>query len=316
MKAILVGNGRFGSVYRERLSDHQRFEVVGIVEPRRENIPHGNWMVSATLEKMLPSVEADCVVIASPPITHADYAIQALNAGKDVFCAKPGGVTPSDARMIRRAAERNHRAFFVDYTMQSAPEANFIFGQLGAIGEVTRFSSVRRVVTGPRPETIILDLACHDLAAFWEFYDTSMIMKVGAHRPDHNGIIIDLFDEDDVLVGTIRCSYDADRPTRSIFLRLRANNEMVDERYSITWNQHWRDVHVASKKEGMSFNFRDNPDPITLALSRFYSMSRYRLSGRMFANIFDQHKWVHDITSAAHESLHMGGTPMVTSDFA
>ena len=49
-----------------------------------------------------PSVEA--IVIASPQTTHRQIALEALAAGKPVFCEKPLGASLEDARAMAAAA--------------------------------------------------------------------------------------------------------------------------------------------------------------------------------------------------------------------
>lgn len=68
--------------------------------------------------------EADCVYIASPPLTHLGHARAALNAGKAVFTEKPLGVDLADSRA------------FVQETAGERVAVNFTFASSAAVGEL------------------------------------------------------------------------------------------------------------------------------------------------------------------------------------
>lgn len=69
----------------------------------RHQVPaHG-----ADLGAVLARDDVDLVYVATPPATHADIALRALDAGKHVLIEKPIATTPEDAeRILARAAER------------------------------------------------------------------------------------------------------------------------------------------------------------------------------------------------------------------
>ena len=57
-----------------------------------------------------PAREGDIVVVATPPDTHADLAVQALHSGRHVLCEKPLALTVAEARtMLEAARARNRR---------------------------------------------------------------------------------------------------------------------------------------------------------------------------------------------------------------
>src|SRR5262249_46207758 len=64
----------------------------------------GNPMTS--LAAALARPDADVVVIATPPHTHAPLALQAIAAGKHVVCEKPFTRDKDQALELQRAAER------------------------------------------------------------------------------------------------------------------------------------------------------------------------------------------------------------------
>lgn len=60
-------------------------------------------------EKLLELKEVDAVLIASPDHWHKDHAVDAMNAGKDVYVEKPLCRTLEEAPVMVQAARRNNR---------------------------------------------------------------------------------------------------------------------------------------------------------------------------------------------------------------
>ena len=89
--------------------------------------------------KLLEMKEVDAVLIATPDHWHAGVAIDALNAGKDVYVEKPLTLTIEQGPPIVRAARVNNRICQVGMQQRSgqhylqAKEAYMKTGQLGQI---------------------------------------------------------------------------------------------------------------------------------------------------------------------------------------
>jgi len=85
--------------------------------------------------------EIDAMLIATGDRWHALAATLAMQAGKDVYCEKPGTMTVAEGRALVNAAERHCRVFQTG--AQRMSEANFVFptelarnGQLGQLHTV------------------------------------------------------------------------------------------------------------------------------------------------------------------------------------
>lgn len=74
--------------------------------------PDGHLFTS--FDKMLAEADVDAVIIATPAHTHADLAIEALEAGKHVFVEKPMAMDTKQARFIEDAI--GDRIFMVGHT--------------------------------------------------------------------------------------------------------------------------------------------------------------------------------------------------------
>ncbi|WP_308291212.1 Gfo/Idh/MocA family protein [Microbacterium ureisolvens] len=97
--------------------DGIRVDAIGARDPERArvfaervNLPkHGDY------ETILSDPEIDLVYLALPPITHAEWAIRALQAGKHVLCEKPLSVNGTTASAIADAATETGRRAFVGF---------------------------------------------------------------------------------------------------------------------------------------------------------------------------------------------------------
>lgn len=91
-------------------------------------------------EKLLEMKEVDAVLIGSPDHWHKDHAVDAMNAGKDVYVEKPLCRTFDEAPLMVRAARQNDRVCQVGLQQRSGPvyiEARDQFVKSSRIGKVT-----------------------------------------------------------------------------------------------------------------------------------------------------------------------------------
>ena len=58
----------------------------------------------ADWRRIIDRKDVDAVFIATPPHLHSEMAIAAIQAGKNVYCEKPIGVTPAQVRAVLEAA--------------------------------------------------------------------------------------------------------------------------------------------------------------------------------------------------------------------
>ena len=59
--------------------------------------------------------------MATPAETHADLAIQAMRAGKDVFVEKPMALTMEDAEKMQKVALETDRILMVGHLLEYHP---------------------------------------------------------------------------------------------------------------------------------------------------------------------------------------------------
>ena len=83
----------------------------------RHHIP--NWYTDA--QALVDDPDVNAVYIATPPSTHATYAIMAMKSGKAVYVEKPMASNYEDCCRINRIAEKTHVPCFVAYYRRYLP---------------------------------------------------------------------------------------------------------------------------------------------------------------------------------------------------
>ncbi len=110
---------------------------------------------------VLDRSDIDAVVIATPDHWHTKIAIEAMQAGKDVYCEKPLTLTIKEGRQIAEAEAKTGRVLQVG-TMQRS-EFNRRFGTAAAMVRAGRVGNIKRVTcaldgapsSGPIPKAKI-----------------------------------------------------------------------------------------------------------------------------------------------------------------
>jgi predicted dehydrogenase len=83
----------------------------------RHNVP--KWYTNAT--ELISDTEVDAVYIATPPDTHASYAIEAMRAGKPVYVEKPMARNYAECLEMLKVSEETGMPIWVAYYRRSLP---------------------------------------------------------------------------------------------------------------------------------------------------------------------------------------------------
>jgi len=84
---------------------------------KRHNVP----LVFKSAEELITSEKIDAVYIATPPSTHAMYAIMTMKAGKPVYVEKPMASTYKDCLEMIQVSEQTQIPLFVAYYRRTLP---------------------------------------------------------------------------------------------------------------------------------------------------------------------------------------------------
>lgn len=189
-RVALIGCGSRGQYHLVLLQSMAEAEVVALCDDYQPNLQAASaFFPKARLysdyRKLLEDPQIDGVIIATPLGLHARMTLDALDAGKHVFCEKAMALTLDQCREVYEASRRTSKSLY--YCMQRMFDEKYIRGvQLireGLIGEVVgmrchwfRNADWRREVPSPELERrinwrlykeysagLMTELACHQL---------------------------------------------------------------------------------------------------------------------------------------------------------
>lgn len=183
-KTLALGFLGVGWIGRNRMemilkNSHAKAEV--IVEPSVENAAEAlksakDAKVEGSYSAMIENEDLDGIVIATPSAMHAEQSIEALKAGKAVFCQKPLGRTASEVSEVVKASAEADKLLAVDLSYR----------------HVKAFQEIQRLIINKEIGDIYaVDLVFHNAYGpdkDW-FYDIKQagggcVMDLGIHLVD------------------------------------------------------------------------------------------------------------------------------------
>ena len=138
----------------------------------RHGVPR--WYTDA--QQLIDDPEVNAVYVATPPSSHATFAIMAMRAGKPVYVEKPLASTYEDCARINRVSEQTGQPCFVAYYRRYLPYFQRVkeIIEQGIIGEPqnvqVRFAWPPRELDYGHPERLPWRLQ-PDIAGGGNFYD-------------------------------------------------------------------------------------------------------------------------------------------------
>ncbi len=205
VKIGLVGTGEIGQVHAQAHAATAGTELclAALVQPDAERRLSEQFAAQLypSYEALLDDQTVDAVDICLPNDLHRQFAVQALEAGKHVFCEKPMALTLADADAMRDAARRADRFLMVGHVLRFWPEYRRAKEAIeaGAVGRPLAISARRMVslLAGTRGDRgwrhdpqrsggAVLDMQIHDLDAFCWFFSARphTVFSRGLRSPD------------------------------------------------------------------------------------------------------------------------------------
>jgi predicted dehydrogenase len=210
-----IGVGSMGS---GDASEHARFgDILAVcdvdanhAERARQNPRIGKGKADAygDYRKVLDRSDIDVVSVVTPDHWHIKIAIEALEAGKHVFCQKPLTLTLEENQLIRNACKKHKDKVFLVGTQQRSDRARFLRAvnmvQKGLLGNI-RTISVNidggdvggpfaksdppagldwNMWLGQAPKVDYIKERCHYQFRWWYEYSGGKFTDWGAHHVD------------------------------------------------------------------------------------------------------------------------------------
>jgi predicted dehydrogenase len=170
MRVGVVGCGYWGSKHVRVLEGLDEVSQTVVIDPRdyiRDTLQRSfsNVATFATLEAAVDQVDA--VVIATPPSSHRELGLQALDAGLHVLIEKPLATSTADATALVERAEDVGRTLMVGHTF----EHNAAVWKLrdivrsGQLGDIYYIDTARlNLGLYQKDINVLWDLAPHDIS--------------------------------------------------------------------------------------------------------------------------------------------------------
>ncbi|HEV2294111.1 MAG TPA: Gfo/Idh/MocA family oxidoreductase [Tepidisphaeraceae bacterium] len=150
----VIGAGGIARWHGRYLPDH--FHIIAVADVDRgraesfdRDIAGGNAFTTQDYREVLKRDDVEMVLIATPDHWHAKIAVDAMRAGKDVYCEKPLTLTIEEGRTVCRVARETARV--VQVGSQQRSEEQFLTAV--ALAHTGRLGRIRNVIVviGPTP---------------------------------------------------------------------------------------------------------------------------------------------------------------------
>jgi scyllo-inositol 2-dehydrogenase (NADP+) len=176
IRAGLVGFGHGGTIFHAPfLHAIEGLELAAILQRQGDSaaLAYPSAAIARSMPELLALPDLDLVVISTPPSTHFELAVQALEADKHVVLDKPFVATSDEARQLIELARARNRILSVYQNCRWDGDFNTIQQILasGELGRLVTFESrYDRYRPGPRTKpwqekTLPGNGVLHDLAA-------------------------------------------------------------------------------------------------------------------------------------------------------
>lgn len=167
----VVGAGYWGPNLVRNLHASEEWSVRAVVERDRQRLERLLRLYPAVaghaeIDAVLTDPAVDAVALATPPRTHHELAVRAIEAGKHVLVEKPLAENSRDAEDLCARAKRADVHLMTDHTFlyTGSVEKLRSLRESGELGKVYYIDSVRANLGLFQESNVLWDLAPHDLS--------------------------------------------------------------------------------------------------------------------------------------------------------
>lgn len=160
-KVGIIGLGMIGESMLQEFLNHSAFTVAGVWD-RNDDI---NRQISERFPEapiaedgasIIEHPEIDLVYIATPPVTHVDYCLQIIAAGKALLCDKPLAISLEQGKQLVATAEEKGVPTAMNFVYGAGGVVEVIEQQLksGALGELQNIEVRYQFPSWPLPNQL------------------------------------------------------------------------------------------------------------------------------------------------------------------
>jgi len=176
IRVVVAGLGNMGRSHALAYAANPGFEIAALVNRSDAELPAplAGHAIRRSFAEALAAEKPDLACIATYSDSHADYAVQALEAGCHVFVEKPLATTVADAQRVVDAAKANGRKLAIGYILRHHPSWVRLIAEARKLGG---------------PYVFRMNLNQQSSGATWETHrqlmkTTSPIVDCGVHYLD------------------------------------------------------------------------------------------------------------------------------------
>jgi len=146
MKAGIIGAGGIADYHiRGYLAAGASVEAIADMDTVRAREKAGKYGIGETYSgytEMLDKSDVDLVSVCLPNKLHCDVVIEALKAGRNVFCEKPPALNATETVRMAEAAGKAGKTLMFDFNNRARPEAQALMQYIRK-GDIGRINSAQ-----------------------------------------------------------------------------------------------------------------------------------------------------------------------------
>ena len=148
----MIGAGNRGSYLLQGVLEQPNAKVLAVCDIKPDRLDKAATAAArdkpaaySDWRKIIDRKDVDAVFIATPPDLHSQMAVAALQAGKNVYCEKPIGITPAQVRAVIDAAKKSKKVFVPGQQLRSIKQYMEAVRKIreGIIGDVIMVKAQR-----------------------------------------------------------------------------------------------------------------------------------------------------------------------------
>ena len=192
VNCAVIGLGRWGREIVQTLGVLKDANVMAVCDPYPSSLRRGGNAAPKAervedYRKILENKDIKAVIVATPTHQHRKFAIEALEAGKHVYCEAPIASSIEDARAIAQAARKAYKQVFqAGLQARSESQRHFLLGFLRA-GALGRPVMVRAQWHKKQSWRFASPNAAREKALNWRLNratSSGLIGEIGIHQVD------------------------------------------------------------------------------------------------------------------------------------